>query len=229
MKNKEVIQKVQQLYSRGVHSDDSRLKSRHIYSTLLTMRSTILVQQVNKKQKLSPWNYQKLPCVEMVEIDINECPCTPPSGCTILRSKFKLPLTLTGLYGTNLKSVSLLDRKPISEVDISSVPYLSSSKYTTSTLRYFLSGGYLYIVSDFTIKIVTVEGLFNDPIEAYKFENFCSSTGDCIDCMDYMELDFPIDGDLMRPLLQLTNEELLNVFARGVEDRRNDSKDGEQS
>ena len=227
MKNKEVIQRVQQLYSKGVHSDDSRLKSRHIYSTLKTVRNLLLSQQMNKKQTLSNWSYQTLPCVELIEVPDNLCPCAPPSGCSILRSKHKLPSIVKSLYGDSFKSVSLMDKKPIPEVDMSVVSYSSEGKYTSNALKYFINGGYLYVVSDVTLKIVTIVGAFEDPIEADKFENFCSSTGECIDCMDYMELEFPIDGNLVKPLLELAYQEVVAQFSQGVEDKRNDS-DGEQ-
>lgn len=227
MKNKEVIQRIQQLYSKGVHSDDSRLKSRHIYSVLKSVRNLLLTQQMNKKQALSNWSFQTLPCVELIEVPDSLCPCVPPSGCTILRSKYRLPSTVKSLYGDSFKSVFLMDKKPIPEVDMSVVPYSSGGKYTSNSLKYFINDGYIYVVSDVTLKIVTVVGVFEDPIDAERFENFCSSTGDCIDCMDYMELEFPIDGNLIKPLLELTYQEVVSQFSQGVEDKRNDS-DGEQ-
>ena len=69
----EVINRVQSLYSRGVQSDDTRLEDRHIYSKLITARSKVLSQKANKKQMLSQWNYQTIPCIQMVEASKHEC------------------------------------------------------------------------------------------------------------------------------------------------------------
>ena len=50
---KEIVQRIQSLYSKGVQSDDSRLSDRHIYNKMITVRSKLISQQHNKKQKIS--------------------------------------------------------------------------------------------------------------------------------------------------------------------------------
>ena len=39
----DIIQRIQSLYSKGVQSDDTRLKSRHIYNVLITNRNNKLL------------------------------------------------------------------------------------------------------------------------------------------------------------------------------------------
>ena len=82
----EVIQRIQSIYSKGVQSDDSRLRSRHIYNKLITVTAKLYEQQKNKKQKVNQWSYQVLPCVELIKTPIHECPCVPTLGCTIFRT-----------------------------------------------------------------------------------------------------------------------------------------------
>ena len=67
MKVHEIIQRVQSLYSKGCQSDDSRLSPRHIYSKLVSLRSKYISQQAKKKQKINQWNFQTLPCVELID------------------------------------------------------------------------------------------------------------------------------------------------------------------
>ena len=86
---KEIIQRIQSLYSKGVQSSDSRLTARHIFNKVLTVRTKLLSQQSAKKQKISDWNYQTISCVELIEIPPHQCPCIPPLGCELVRSKFK--------------------------------------------------------------------------------------------------------------------------------------------
>ena len=38
---KELVQRIQSLYSKGVQSDDTRLSSPHIYNKLITVRSKL--------------------------------------------------------------------------------------------------------------------------------------------------------------------------------------------
>ena len=109
MKTEEIIQRVQSLYSKGVQSDNSRLSSRHIYSKLLTSRSKLLHQKLSKRQKISQFNYQTLPCVELIEAPKNECPCLPPVGCTILKSKYPLPKVLVSLNAHAIEYVTSVD------------------------------------------------------------------------------------------------------------------------
>ena len=105
----ELIQRVQSLYSKGAESDDSRLTRRHIYNKLLTVNSTLIFNKLNKRQYISQWNYQTLPCVELILVEGNDCPCVTPIGCQILRTKEKLPKPINSLSGHNLQSVTSID------------------------------------------------------------------------------------------------------------------------
>lgn len=227
MLNKQIINLIQSDYSKGVVSDDSRLTSRKIYTKMLTVRNRLLVQELNKKKKLSVWNYQTLPCVELIEVDIHECPCAPPSGCTILRSKHKIPKINSSLYGYAINAVTTINRKEIFSIDPTAVDTLEGNKYTRNALRYFIQDGYLYVIAPFALKMVVVSGLFEDPIEAAKFKNFCKATEceNCGECIDYLNLEFPLDGDLVEPLVQLVTQDLLAKYLSITSDNRNDNQD----
>ena len=94
MKTIEVIQRIQSLYSKGMQSDDSRLSNRHIYNKLITTRAKILTQQAKQKQKISQWNYQTIPCIDLIQVPIHECNIRV-EGCTVLRSVCKILKFLT--------------------------------------------------------------------------------------------------------------------------------------
>lgn len=221
---RELIQRIQSLYSKGVHSDDSRLTSRHIYNKLLTTRSRLISQVAQKKQKVSQWNYQTLPCVELIKVPAHQCPCIPPIGCDILRSKYKLPKPLSGLSGSLIQNVTSIDRSlKINEVSINALNSQKGNKYTPAKISYFIQEGYLYISTPSKIEVVSVIALFEDPIEVKQFKNLCDT--DTPPCVNYLEEDFPIDNDLIDALIELSVQELLQVFSQGTEDRRNDSGD----
>jgi len=98
---KEIIQRIQSLYSKGVQSDDTRLTDRHIYNKMVTVRSKLVSQEAKKKQKINQWSYQTLSCVELIKAQPNECPCIAPPGCEILRSKYPIP-KMVMLYSLKL-------------------------------------------------------------------------------------------------------------------------------
>lgn len=222
---REFIQRVQSLYGKGLQSVSSRLTPRHIYSAMLTGRSVLIRQQVNKGQAISEWNYQNLPCVELITAPIHECPCVPVQGCKILRSKFKLPKPITGLEKSLIKSITSLDGLiKFDEESYENVKYSIGNKYTANKPSYYIHNGYLYITVLTILKVVPVRGLFEDYLEAAAFANLCGNCENC-ECNDILDTEIPIDGHLIRPLLQLTYDELIVMFKQMTEDRNNNTKD----
>ena len=211
MKLKILLDRVQTIYSKGVKSDDSRLTNRYIYSKLLTVRAKLIGQQYRKKQSVSQWNYQTLPCVELIKVPAHQCPCLPPAGC----------------YSSELiQNVTSADRAlKIDRVNINAVNTQKGNKYTTKKTNYFIQDGYLYITTPVNIKVVSLNGLFGDPIAANIFKGHCEDCVDCAKCFDYLDFDFPIDSDLIDVLIELTVAEIMGVFSQSIEDRTNNTRD----
>lgn len=224
----EIVQRVQSLYSRGVPSDDSRLSSRLIYNKMLTVRSRLLSQEANKKQRSSQWNYQPISCVELIKVPPHECPCLPPIGCEILRSKYKLPRPITGLSGNLIQSVTTIDRlAKIDEITINALNSLKGNKYTFKKRNYFIENGYLYISTPdlSNLGVIRVIGLFEDPIEVKEYEGLCDECPTCSSCLDYYEEVFPLDSSMIDPLIELTVQELIILFGQSIPDEVNNSND----
>lgn len=226
----QVISRVQQNYSKGIPSDDTRLLPRLIYNKLITTRARVLSQESKKRQEISIWNYQTIPCVEMILVTTHNCPCVPPIGCEILRSRYKIPKTISGINKDLIKLVSSIDitnkhRITIEPISIDDVPYLSGNKYTANIYRYFLYDGYLFIVGTSMLKVISIVGLFMDIIEVQKFINYCNDCKDCNTCFDYLKLDFPINEEFLDGVIALCCEELLEYFTKMREDLSNNTRD----
>lgn len=224
----EIIQRIQSLYSKGVQSDDSRLTPRHIYNKMVTVRTKLISQKAKKKQKISQWNYQTIPCVELEKAPIHECPCLPPIGCDILKTKNPLPEPLTDLNKHLLQSVTSLDGSIIySEVGWTEKKYKSSNKYTGKKPDYFIRNDYLYVTHKSGPKIITITGLFEDPIEVENYPSFCPGEDctDCDDCTSPLDKDFPIDVDLIDTLIEMSVNELIILFSKNIEDLTNNTQD----
>lgn len=230
---KKIIQRVQSLYSKGVQSNDSRLSSRHIYNKILTVRSKLLSEQSDKKQKVSDWNYQTLPCIELINVPAQQCPCIPPSGCEVVRSKHKLPRPLVGISSHLIKEVTSIEGTTrYSESSLSEKRYKKYSKYTSNKPDYFIQDGYLYLTHRTgTPRIVSMVGLFDNPLEAKEYQNYCNDCIDCEPCQSPLDYDLPIDGDMIELVIEMAAKELIDYFVtRGKEDvTSNSSDDGQQA
>ena len=230
MKNtiRELIDRVQSQYSKGVKSDDSRLSNRHIYHKLVSSKNKLVAQQSKKKQKISDWNYIVLPCVELIPVDSHECPCIPATGCKVYRTKYKLPKTLTNLNTHLIQWVMTIDSsKLVDEITREGYLYIAGNKYTSKHLRYILENGYLYVYGETIPKFIKIKLLAEDPIEAYSFPSACKENcEDCnTDCSSIFDKEFPIDGDLVDTLIEMSIQELVILFSQNQEDQTNNSAD----
>ena len=220
---KEIIQRVQSLYSKGVQSDDSRLSSRHIYNKLLTIRTRLMSQKSKQKQKISDWNYQTISCVEMIDVDASSCPCITPTGCIVKRSKYRIPKVMTDYNKNLIDYVMTVDSgikfDPTNKTELI---HIRGNKYTATNKRFLIDNGYLYAYGKMIPDVLQIRALFEDPIEVINFSTLCSED---VSCIDIFEIDFPIDSDLIDVLIQFAAEELIVLFKQGVEDKSANTND----
>ncbi len=221
----EAIDRVQSLYSKGVRSNDSRLSSRHIYSVLKSIRATLISNQVKKRQFSSDVVYMTLPCVKMIPVNSIECSCFNHLGCTIYRSKEKLPAILTDLNRHLVEYVMKVDNNYIIEPTFKGeYLYNKGNKYTKGKLKYIIENGYLYINSQSAPGFITIRFIPQDPIEAQTFKNECEDSNG-IECVSIPELNFMLEESLFTPLTQMASQELIEVFSQMREDKTNNSSD----
>lgn len=222
----ELIQRIQSNYSRGVSSDDTRLSSRHIYNALLTTRMTLVTQQAKKREKISDWNYVVLPCVELIRVPSHECNCLGDLGCDIWRTRFPLPKPLTNMNKHLIDFVMSIDSgMQIDETTRQEVINSRGNKYTKDKPKYLFENQHVYLPVQKSPGILKIKYLPEDPLEASKYPSFCNDCEDCVECRDYNDLEFPIDGDLVKPLIDMVLIELSEVFSKKDEDTTNDTSD----
>lgn len=223
---KEIIQRIQSLYSKGVQSDDSRLTDRHIYNKMVTVRAKLISQEAKKRQKVNQWSYQTINCIELIKAPVHECPCLPPFGCEILKSKYPIPKPLTDLNQHLIQSVTTVDGSVIfSEIGWVEKKYKSANKFTGNKPDYYIRNNYLYITHKSGLKVITLTGLFDDPIEADNYPSLCPDCKDCKDCISPLDKEFPIDNDMVDTLIDMCKEELIGQFSQMIEDKTNNSSD----
>jgi len=223
---KEVIERIQSLYSKGVSSDESRLSDRHVYNKILTVRMQLISQQLKKKQRVSDWNYSVLPCVELIKVPNHECSCLGDLGCDVYRTKFKVPRVLTDSNRHYVEYVMTVENgQRIEEVSRQGVLYLKGNKYTGTKPKYLFENGYFYFPLKKSPGVVKIKLLAEDPLEAKHYPSLCDDCQDCTDCIPAYDHEFDIDGDLIEPLIDICVQEIIGVFGQRSEDVQNNSRD----
>lgn len=207
----EAIQLIQSDYSKGVQSDDTRLSNRHIYAYLIGARNLLFEQSSDKRQFISQWNYQPLPCVEMISVPLLECPVIPPSGCNMLRSKHKLPRPLVNLNRHMLQSVTTIDGLThFGITEFHTRKYSKGAKYTSSRPGFLIRDMYGWLTTSGFPQAIAISGIWEDPIKASQFPKFCEETVSL--CGSYLDLEFPADSSMMNTLVKMATTELLRDF-----------------
>lgn len=224
----EAIERVQELYNKGVRSDDTRLSDRFVYSKLKSVRSILLEQLKNKKKTLSSDNYTVIDCIKLIKVNGINCPCIPITGCKVYRTEFPLPTILQGRNSLMIEYVSSLDNTVLfTSTTRSKYKFSSGNRFPVS--YYIYEEGYLYIYGKNLPSYIMVKAVLEDVTESY--EGTCDSDTytDCTDCncKDARDKEFSIQGSLIEPLIELTNKEIIGIFPRMVEDVTNNNRDSD--
>lgn len=227
----EAIQRVKHAYNKGVENLDTRLSNRYIYSRLRTVREVLLSQEVKKKQAISEWSYQTIPCFPMVVAPSHDCPCVPSEGCVILKSECPLPAVFTDNDKHIIQSVNKITGTGANFLDVQfdettwmRVKYQAGRKFAKTKAEFYIHNGYLYITHNKTLKLLSVVALFNDPLEAALACSFCNETKPN-PCLSYLDYDIHIDGKLEKALIDLTAEEIIYIYSQMNPDKNNNTND----
>lgn len=159
---------------------DAFVTDRYVYS-LITKFAQLLMRRQDFANKLMKFNavWETLPYVELIEVDTVEAQCSGiQSGCTIKRTKEKLPDMIEGYWGPLIRTVSSIDgsieMQATQPGTYTSMTKTTSFKYNKTKYWWFLNG-YLYM-PNIEWDAVKVEGVFDDNIGAW----LCEPNAQCI-------------------------------------------------
>ncbi len=164
---------------KGVRQD-AFLTDRYVYS-IVVKYSQLLMRRQDSQNKLMKFNsiWRTLDCLELIEVDkIEACCAGIKSGCTIRRTKEKLPVMLEGYWGPLIRTVSSIDA---SEELYATTPgqYTSMTKTTGfkyNKFKYFwYLNGYLYM-PNLDWDAIKVEAIFTE--DATNDANACTKKQD---------------------------------------------------
>jgi hypothetical protein len=188
--------------------EDVFMTDRFIYSVILKYAKMLIRRQDNEMKIFRVQSlFKNLPCVELIEVDKVEACCTGiKSGCTIMRTKDRLPAVLDGAYGPIIRTVASVDGSilvyhtyPSAYVRLT---HTSGYKYNKNKYYWFLDG-YLYL-PNVAWEAVSVTALFEENISVYS----CSEDDDCALAQDRQ---MPVPEYLFAEIEQYTIKELLTA------------------
>jgi len=174
----EVVSRVRQSIKAEVQ--DAFMTDRYIYS-LIEKHAQLFMRRQDSANKLMKFNsvWQSLPYVELIEVDKVEAKCAGiQSGCTIKRTKDKLPTFMEGYWGPLIRTVSSIDTsievQPTNPGTYTSMTKTTSHKYNKTKYFWWLND-HIYI-PNVEWDAIKVEGIFKGDISGYT----CDIDDDCI-------------------------------------------------
>ena len=160
--------------------EDAFVTDRYLYSLVLKSAQLLMRRQDNAN-KLMKFNsiWQALPYVELEEVDKIEAGCSGiKSGCTIKKSKLKLPVFMEGYWGPLIRTVSSIDGsielQPTNPGSYASMTKTTSFKYNKTKYFWWLNG-YMYC-PNVDWDAIKVEGVFEGDIGTWN----CEPEDDCV-------------------------------------------------
>lgn len=207
MRNQDLIDRVKSILSeRNTPEEFKSLSNRHIYNKLLTSRSRLLVQELNKFRTISSSCYQSL----LVELSFVASTYDPNSNA--LRSVNKIPSIISGRDKPLIRQVSNINGTlNIYYATKEANKYYNHNKITGNSLYYYFSDGYLYIKNSNVLKSIVIDAVFSNPL-------------DIPDSLPFLEREFPIESSLIDALIILTLQELTIAKTHAVPTGTNDSQ-----
>lgn len=158
---------------------DSFITNRFIYNLVLK-HGHMMMRREDGKNKLLSFSsaIQSLDAVELIEVDKIEACCVGlKTGCTIKRTKEKVPLFMEGYYGPLVRSITSVDGSEELQPTIPSsylqITNSSTFKYNKSKYFWYLNE-HLYF-PDLEWDFVRIEGIFQDDVAGFT----CSKADDC--------------------------------------------------
>lgn len=219
----EHIYAIKNILNKGVASDDSRITNRLIGHYLKQSRALLIKRRLDKYNHISHLNYNTI-CVPLETSNYHDCNCIPDRfNCKILKSTCSIPQELVTNWGSTLV-IKYADGRQMSRTNITrdNLTKYSLSQKETADQGWFLENGYLYILNSDKLSVVLLTLLASDPESVSNFCT-CAPTSESQPCYDLNNDEFPIDGDLVMPMYEMTRNFILESF-KLPEDNENNSK-----
>jgi len=209
----------------GYVMDENPWSNKSIIRNIQEVRATEIKIALKRGESLSEFMVQVLPCVEVCELDRNECPCAPASGCYWLKSKCEIPryckmISVTGIVANG-------DNPRFSFIKWDRFQYIPKSRNKTMQKGLYWtikdSGGdgpYLYLYGNRNLEMIAISAIWEDPMCVEAFPK-CDEVDPKALC-NPLDVDFYTDAWMRDIIISKTWQKLLPVRAVAKFDLIND-------
>jgi hypothetical protein len=151
----------------------------------------------------------------------------PLSSPKIYRTKHKLPNPLINLDKELISDVTSVTGDVVfNATSWTEKKYQKGRRYGNKNNDYFFRNGRLYVTRQTGASLITITGIWEDPLEAYAYPSLCDECeGPCIDCESPLDKVFPIDAHKVQTLVEMTSALIRESFSKAREDRTNNTAD----
>ena len=199
---------LKEVLSHGAASDDSRLSDRHIYHILKYLRAKKVKEKADKSHQLSPFLYNTVDCFPMELAEPGDCGCII-TGCKVLKSTYDLPMIVTARNRILLDVYTLLGEK-IDYLPKSRVRNISKTRTMKDKRFWYVHNKKIIVIDpDNMLENISIEGIFNDPLELMNISSCAANNNACYD--PYTE-DFSLTDELAAEIYASSYTELYKIM-----------------
>lgn len=210
----------------GVLSDDENISFRQVEFWVHNTRALLIRQDIQKKRAISGNIIQVLPCLDVDIVDASLCPCTVPTGCSVLRTRKTIPKPLEidekDLI-TKVSSIGLTDRG-YTLINLFRASWVGYNKYAKNNPKAFYFDGYIWLIqaSD-PVEKINVYGVFEDPTELAAY----------VDCQNQPcysnDMNYPVSAWMLPMMEKLIMESNFRIIATTQTDSTGNAKTDTES
>ena len=227
MKASEIIYYIQNLRQKGIQSDDNQISDDMVFFDLNTKRDFLLRQEEDRYNCLNPEITQTL-IIELEPahlIDIIVCDTRYREIC-VLRSTRPIPLTVNLKSSNNYSYVGGMDNSsPYSFVEVNSLKYLVTSKFTGNKPKYVIINSYLYIINppSNALRYVKMTALFNNPKQVIEYNDLIEGRS-TVNIFNPYDFEYPITGNMLETVYTMMFNKELKYQMSAKDDTLQDGK-----
>lgn len=201
---------------------DSYITEEHVIFLANQYRLFLLQQRINKEGASSlSSSMQQTICLDLEKIEtIPDFPCI---GDTYLKSVQKIPTAVKGTIPV-VFPYDYFNTK-IQYITKDRMKYVGYNKYLKNIIYCCKMDDYLYLKSSnpqfLYMKKVKMQGIFEDAEAASSLA--CDK--DTEECVDTLDKEFPLSGDMIPQMVELLVKELYNALNRPTDEANNANDD----
>jgi hypothetical protein len=220
---KEIVFDIRNAARAGGIVDDERISERQVAFWVNHYRALLIRRDLDKGKTISDNISQDLGCLSLIVADKAEC-CDLTSDCEILRTEVTLPTPIELSRMDAITYVGNIDRTKGYELTSPVMSHWDKySRYTSKVAKAYYLNGYIYITNETFLKWINVQGIFQDPTEAGRF-----NTCDGEPCYTASS-DYPVSSYMVPTIKQMIFQQELKLSLNTTPDVTNNAEGDPES